>query len=71
MNQETMSGEAGRGLGAAHGSASPPTLGKVVRAIVAMLWIMPLALLIGLCNIKRAEKIGFIYRDAVKGFAEL
>ena len=36
-----------------------------------MVWIMPLALIIGICNIRQAEKIGFVYRDAIKGFAEL
>lgn len=48
-----------------------PKLGSVIRAIFAMVWIMPLALIIGICNIRQAEKIGFVYRDAIKGFAEL
>lgn len=32
---------------------------------------MPLALVVGAFNFKHAKKIGFIYRDAVKGFTEL
>ena len=51
--------------------AEMKTKPSIIRGFVAFIWIMPMALLFGICNRKRAEKIGFVYRDAVKGFAEL
>ena len=43
----------------------------LVRALFTIVWMFPPIIIMGIFNHNKADKIGIIYRDVVKGLAEL